>query len=117
MPRPDHVIYKLIHIGQRPRVRRPLNSEYDDRFLAPSFKGERTSVMFWDAVGYKTHSELVAVQRRDPKERTHDKDKLGMNSQQYCQEILKEHLLPMVAANPGVEVIEDGAPIHNSKAT
>jgi len=45
-----------------------------ERFLAPSFKGERTSVMFWGAVGYNSHSPLVAVRRRDPSERTSDKD-------------------------------------------
>ena len=68
------------YIGARPRLRRPPNSEYNERFLAPSFKGERTAVMFWGAVGYNSHSPLVAVRRRDPSERTSDKDRLGLNS-------------------------------------
>ena len=89
--------------------------EYDERFLAPSFKGERRSVMFWGAVAHRFHSPLVAIRQRDAKERTHEKDKLGINSSQYCKEVLGEFLLPML--KEGSEVIEDGAPIHTSKET
>ena len=40
---------------------------------------------------------------------------LGINSSQYCKEVLGEFLLPML--KEGSEVIEDGAPIHTSKET
>ena len=89
--------------------------EYDERFLAPSFKGERTSVMFWGAVAHGFHSPLVAIRQQDAKERTHEKDKLGINSSQYCKEVLGEFLLPIL--KEGSEVIEDGAPIYTSKET
>ena len=36
----------LTLLGQRPRVRRPPKTEYDERFIAPSFKGARTSFRF-----------------------------------------------------------------------
>ena len=71
--------------------------------------------MFWGAIGYGCHSQLVAIHRRTPSERTHEKDKLGLNSTQYCQEILGPHLLSML--NSESEVIEDGAPCHTSKET
>jgi len=71
--------------------------------------------MFWGAVGYNFHSPLVAVRRRDPSERTSDKDRLGLNSKQYCDEILHPYLLLLLSADS--EIIEGGAPSHTSKET
>lgn len=110
-------------VAQRPRVRRPPRSAYDLRFLAPAFRStERTSVMFWGGVGYGFHTQLVAIKKRTVRE--HAKDRLGMNSKQYCEEVVKGHLIPlmerMVAHTEGLnsiedlETIEDGAKIHHS---
>lgn len=111
----------------RPKVRRPPGTAYDERYLAPAFRAtERTSVMFWGAVACGTHSSLVAVRKRGPEERTHKGDRLGMNSKQYCDEIILPHLFPLVSKirmlyamryRRQVKVIEDGAGIHNSKET
>ena len=79
--------------------------------------------MFWGGIGYGFHTPLVAVQKRSVK--LHAKDRLGMNSAQYCEEMLGRHLIPLidrVALSMGlnredIETIEDGARIHQSKAT
>ena len=84
-------------LGQRPRVRRPPGTAYDDRFLAPAFNSSRTSVMFWAAVGYNFHSHLIPVRQRTLDERESKKDRLGMNSKQYYYEILYEHLSPLIS--------------------
>jgi len=110
--------FVLASLGQRPRVRRPPNSEYDERFIAPAFKSARTSVMFWGAVGYGYHLPLVPIRKRTAAERTHPKDRLGLNSKQYCEEVLEPYLLPLlrqISSPESLEVIEDGAPSHTSK--
>ena len=111
----------LTKVGQRPRVRWPPNTEYDERFIAPAFKGACTSVMFWGAVAYGYHSPLVAIRKRTRLERTHAKDRLGFNAIQYCQEILGPHLVPLLrrvsSSIESLEVIEDGAPCHTAKMT
>jgi len=103
-----------------PRVHEPPNSEYDERFIAPAFKSARTSVMFWETVGYGYHSPLVAIRKRAVDEKTSDKDRLGLNSIQYCEEVLGPYLLPLmrkISSRKNLEVIEDGAPSHTSKYT
>jgi len=79
-------------LGQRPRVRGPPSS-YDERFITPSFKGARTSVMFWGAVGYGYHSPPVPIRNQTSAE---SKDWLGLNSKKYCGEVLEPYLLPLV---------------------
>lgn len=108
-------------------MRRPNGAAYNERFLAPAFRAsERTSVMFWGAVGCGIHSPLVAVRKRTESERTSKSDRLGMNSKQYCEEILEPYLFPMVSRvrmlyalryRRQVRTIEDGAGIHKSKET
>ena len=111
----------LTQVGQCPRVRRPPNTEYNERFIAPAFKGARTSVMFWGAVAFGYHSPLVAIRKRTPSERTHERDRLGLNSVQYYAEVLGPHLLPLLkrvsSSIASLEVIEDGAPCHTPKMT
>ena len=70
----------LTLLGQRSRVRQPSNSEYDERFIAASFKSACTSVMFWRAVGYVYHLPLVPIRKQTSTERPHDKDWLDLNS-------------------------------------
>ena len=100
------------------RVRRPPNLEYDERFIAPLFKGACTSVMFWGAVKYGYHLPLVPIRKRTSAERIHDKDRLGLNYKQYCEEVLGPYLLPLlrhISSPESLEVIEDGALSHTSK--
>ena len=74
--------------------------------------------MFWAAVGYNFHSHLIPVRQRTPDERETKRDRLGMNSKQYCHEILEEHLIPLIEGCPWpihtLELIEDGAKCHDS---
>jgi len=107
----------LTLLGQCPRVRRP-NSEVDEGFIAQSFKGAHTSGMFWGVVGYGYHSPLVPIRKRTSAERTHDKDRLGLNSKKYCEEVLKPYLLPLlrqISSPESLEVIEGRALSHTSK--
>jgi len=70
--------------------------------------------MFW---GYGYHSSLVAICKRTVDEKTSDKEPLGLNSIQYCEEVLGPYLLPLmrkISSRKNFEVIEDGAPSHIS---
>lgn len=81
--------------------------------------------MFWGAFGYEYHSALVPIRKRTIAERTSEKDRLGLNAQQYCQEVLGPHLLPLIqhlattghGVDSTIEFIEDGAPCHTAKLT
>lgn len=124
----DEIHIELGARSQRPKVRRPPGTAYDEQYLAPAFAGiDRTSMMFWGAVCCGVHSPLVAVRKRTEAERTSKADRLGMNFTQYCEEILEAHLLPLIRRvgmiygpwgdGRTVETIEDGARIHSSAQT
>ena len=60
-------------------------------------------------------THLVPIWKQTSAERTHDK---GLNSKQYCEEVLGPYLLPLLRQISWIEsseVIEDGAPSHTSK--
>ena len=111
----------LTQVGQCPQVYWPPNTEYNERFIAPAFKSACTSIMFWGAVAYGYHSPLVAIRKRTPSERTLERDRLSLNSVQYCAEVLGPHLLPLLkrvfSSIASLEVIKDGAPCHTFKMT
>jgi len=76
--------------------------------------------MFWGAVGYGYHSPLVAIRKRTVDEKTSGKYRLGLNSIQYCEEVLEPYILPLmkrISSRKNLEVIEDGAPSHTPKYT
>jgi len=80
------------------------NSAYDERFIAPAFKSARTSVLFLGTVGYGYHSPLAPIRKRTLAERTpHDKDRLGLNSKQYCEEVLGPYLLLLLRQTSSIE--------------
>src|SRR5690606_8001783 len=77
--------------------------------------------MFWGGVGYGFHKQLVPTRKRTVRE--HDKDRLGLNSKQYCEEVMKAHLIPLMetmvaysdelSSIDDLETIEDDAKIHH----
>lgn len=107
----------------RRKVRRPQGSDaaMDPRFLQPTFVGKIFGVWFWAAITYGAHTPLVVMRQRGEDERTSDNDKLGFNSRQYVDEILKPYLKPLFDACGGlennVETVEDGASYHKSAYT
>lgn len=117
----DEVKVEMNVRGSRPKVCRPPNTEYEDRYLAPALKNDQTSAMFWGAVGYGHHSPLVGFRQRTEKKRTSKRDRLGVNSKQYSKEVLKPHLLSLMKRLSrdlsSLETIEDGAGYHKSSET
>lgn len=104
--------------GGRKHVRRKPGTQYQERYLEPTFRSQRTTAMFWGAYTYGHHHPLVHVRKRTIEEKTTKNDRLGMNAQQYCDEILDAHLAPFVNGleSTGDEyiVVEDGHPAHTS---
>ena len=72
----------------------------------------------WAAITYGSHTPLIQIRKRTPAERTTPRDRLGMNTTQYTNEILEPYLVPFVHSLPGRpedhETIEDGLGVHIS---
>src|SRR5208282_874781 len=113
----------LGHGGRPPRVRRRPNTAFDEGNLMPIFKQQSTSAMFWAAITWDRsngRTSLVLIRKREPRERTSPRDRLGMNSAQYTNEVLTPYLLPfwnrIYGSMGGMEVLEDGSGPHNGPA-
>ena len=106
---------------QHPTARRPPGTAFEERNLAPTFVGEPLSIMFFAGFSSRGHTKMVAVRHRTEAERETLKDKLGLNSVQYVNEIIIPHLLPLYEKMGGIEngamTIEDGASYHTSTYT
>ena len=110
-----------IHANGHVRVWRRDGTAYEPRYLVPNFDDLRLSVMFWAAVGYGIRTILVPIRKRRQSERTGDKDRGGMNAQQYITEVLEPYLLPfwqqIGGAIKGMNFMHDGAGAHRAKVT
>ena len=86
-----------------------------------SFPSTKITLHLWAAITYGARTPLVFVHRRTPEERKSPKDRLGMNSTQYIEEVLEPHLLPFwrqVGGTPGgMYFMQDKAGPHASKKT
>ena len=106
---------------QRSTVRRKPGTAFEERNLAPTFVGQPITIQFFAGFSSQGHTPLVAVRQRTEKERESPKDRLGLNSTQYVNEILIPYILPMHKAMGGakedVHTIEDGASYHTSAYT
>ena len=60
------------------------------RLFRPSFPLSNFTLHFWAAITYNERTPLVFVRRRTPEERKHPKDRLGMNADQYINEVPQE---------------------------
>jgi len=84
--------------GGRSLVRLPSGTALEDRYLEPSFPDDKTTVMFAAGFTYGFHTQLIPIGQRTERERESGRDRLGMNSVQYCQdcqEIYTPHFLPL----------------------
>lgn len=104
--------------GSQFKVRRKPGTELENRYLQTSFPGERTSAMFWGSIGYQRRSPLIHVRKRRPHEYIKRNDRGGMNSVQYCDEVLATGFLPMYreagGAQNGYSLVEDASRVHTS---
>ena len=71
------------------------NIAFDPRYLAPNC----FSVGFCAGITYGAHSRLFLIRQRGPAERTSSHDHLGLNSDQFTDEILCPGLAPLGAAS------------------
>ena len=89
--------------------------------IRPSFPSSRMTLHFWAAITYNNRTPLIFVRRRTPEERKHSKDRLGMNSDQYINEVLQPHLLPFWNRTAGASrdalFMQDRSGPHSSKKT
>jgi len=117
----DEVYLSFGSMPQRPTVRRKLGAAFEDRNLAPTFKGDFETIQFFAGFSSTGHTQLVPIRQRQEHERESNTDRLGLNSTQYVNEVLVPHVLPLYEAmggsNAGVHTIEDGASYHTSVYT
>lgn len=82
------------------RVRRPLGTRYEQRYLAHIRRSGRVSVSCWGFMYHNGFGGLVRING-------------NLNGVQYCQ-ILTTHLIPFMNANPGLVFQQDKSPVHSS---
>jgi transposase len=104
--------------GSQFKIRRKPGTELENRYLQPSFVGEQTSAMFWGAIGYQKRSPLIYVRKMRSYEYIKRNDRGGMNSVQYCDEVLATGFLPMYREAGGAQnsysLVEDTSRVHTS---
>jgi len=104
--------------GGYERVWRKPGTELQDRYLRATFKGERVSTMFWAAISHGRRSQLIHIRQRPPEEYRRPNDRGGMDSEQYCEEVLRPGFLPLWeeagGSAEGFSLVEDASKIHIS---
>ena len=104
--------------GGYERVWQKPGTELQDRYLRATFKGERVSTMFWAAISHGRRSQLVHIRQRPPEEYRRPNDRGGIDSEQYCEEVLRPGFLPLWeeagGSAEGFSLVEDGSKIHIS---
>jgi hypothetical protein len=109
----DEVYLTIESMPQQPTIRRKLGAAFEDRNLAPTFKGDFDTMQFLAGFSSTGYTQLVPIRQRQEQERESNTDRLGLNSTQYVNEIFVPHVLPLYEAmggsNAGVHTIEDGA--------
>jgi len=117
----DEIKLEVGHTGPQGKVRRPPGTAFEEKYLEPTFAGEKRRIMFFAAFTYGWHSPLVAIRKRTENECTSKFNKLGFNSVQYVNEVFIPHVLPEYdrrgGMDIGLETVEDGAKYHTSNYT
>ena len=62
--------------------------------MASSFRSNRITIGCWAAITYGSRTPLVGIRQCTPDERTSKRDRLGLNAQQYADEINEPFLIP-----------------------
>jgi len=74
--------------------------------------------MFWAAISHGRRSQLIHIRQRPPEEYQRPNDRGGMDSEQYCEEVLRPGFLPLWeeagGSAEGFSLVEDGSKIHIS---
>jgi len=72
--------------------------------------------MFWAALSHGRQSQLIHIRQRPLDEYQRSNDPGGMDSEQYCKEVLRPGFLPLWEeagwAAEGFSLVEDGSKIH-----
>jgi transposase len=101
-------------VGERIRIRP--GHELDESNLQASFKSGRTNVGVYAAIAFGRRTNLIMIRKRTPAERTPNTDRLGLNANQYANEIHQPHLIPFMRGFPDTPdhlfLAADGAAWH-----
>lgn len=101
----DESIFEIGKNFRQVLVWRTAYERYDNNCLTPTFKSGRTSVMIWGAFAGSQQSELVFI----PKDQRTAKD--------FIELVYDGELLRFLGSISGGILMEDGAPVHRSKAS
>ena len=106
--------YDPFPAGKRVRVRE--GEKLFEKNLKPSFKSGRTTVSVFACIAKGSRSELMVVRRRTAKERTSARDRLGLNSHQFAEELHKKCIIPFILEQGDtpdhIYLATDGVPWH-----
>ena len=84
--------------------------------LAPSFHSNHITIGCWAAITYGRRTSLVRLRQRTPDEGTSKRDRLGLNAQQYADEINEPFLIPYLLSLDvplkQLQISEDNATPH-----
>ena len=94
--------------GKKVRVRE--GEELYEKNLKPSFKSGRTNVSVFACIAKGGRSQLMLIRKRTEKERTSPRDRLGLNSHQFAEELHKACIIPFILE-------QDDTPDHIYLAT
>jgi hypothetical protein len=100
------------------KVRYHPGEQLNEKHLKPTFKSGRTMIQVWGAFQYGSRCNLVLVRKRNASERTTPTDKLGMNTKQFCEEIIESNLAHYWQSLEDPEdsyLIEDNLKVHQNK--
>jgi transposase len=103
----DEMSFEVGKDARITRVWRPPGCEYDQKYLVPTFKSGRTSLMVWGAMAHGIRGPLIKM----PKGRRTAKDYIAV----VLGGALEKFYLAVKAVRGAAYIVEDGAPVHTAK--
>lgn len=113
-----------LELGGRHRLRvlRPIGEAHNSRYVQPTFRSSRSSIMLWGAIAHGKKWPLLRFDLKPARMEEGRKVKAqGIDSEVYCEQVLWErlsrHVEELTLEGREVLSVEDNAPSHNSRRT